>query len=93
MRVKGVLGWLAGASMVLVAGCTTYYKVQDPAGDRAYYTTDIDEKRAGSISFKDEKSGSKVTLQSSEVKEISKEEFEAAVKSPAAAPAQPSPQK
>jgi hypothetical protein len=65
----------------LLAGCGgNYYRVNDPAGDRQYYTTDIDKTKAGSISFKDEKSGSVVTLQSSEVKQISEEEFDAAVK-------------
>jgi hypothetical protein len=65
----------------LLAGCGgNYYRVNDPAGDRQYYTSDIDKSKAGSITFKDEKSGSVVTLQSSEVKEISKDEFKAAVK-------------
>lgn len=73
----GILCGMAG----LLAGCGgNYYKVNDPAGERQYYTTDIDQSKAGSISFKDEKSGSKVTLQSSEVKEISKDEFTSAVK-------------
>jgi hypothetical protein len=66
--------------ITLVAGCSNYYRVNDPAGNKEYYTTDIDQTRAGAITFKDEKSGSKVTLQSSEIKEISKDEFKAAVK-------------
>jgi len=65
----------------LVAGCGgNYYRVNDPAGDRQYYTSDIDQTKTGAITFKDEKSGSVVTLQSSEVKEISEDEFKAAVK-------------
>ena len=65
----------------LLAGCGgNYYRVNDTAGNRQYYTTDIDKSRAGSISFKDEKSGAVVTLQSSEVKQISEDEFDAAVK-------------
>ena len=65
----------------LLAGCGgNYYRVNDPAGDRQYYTSDIDKTKTGAITFKDEKSGSVVTLQSSEVKEISKDEFKAAVK-------------
>jgi hypothetical protein len=67
--------------ITLVAGCGgNYYRVNDPAGTKEYYTTDIDKTKAGSITFKDEKSGGVVTLQSSEVKEISEEEFDAAVK-------------
>ena len=73
----GILCGMAG----LLAGCGgNYYKVNDPAGDRQYYTTDIDKTKTGAITFKDEKSGSKVTLQSSEVKQISEDEFKAAVK-------------
>ena len=64
----------------LLAGCATYYRVNDPAGTKEYYTTDIKETKTGAISFKDEKSGSEVRLQSSEVKKISGDEFEAAVK-------------
>jgi hypothetical protein len=84
----GVLCGMAG----LLAGCGgNYYKVNDPAGDRLYYTTEIEQSKAGAITFKDKKSGSKVTLQSSEVKDISKEEFEAGIKAPAAAPAKATP--
>ena len=74
------LGILCGMAGTL-AGCGGgYYRVNDPAGDRQYYTSDIEKTKAGAISFKDEKSGSVVTLQSSEVKEISEDEFKAAVK-------------
>ena len=73
--------WILCGMITLVAGCGgDYYRVNDPAGDRQYYTTDIDKTKTGAITFKDEKSGSKVTLQSSEVKEISKDEFKSAVK-------------
>lgn len=74
----GILCGMAG----MLAGCGGgYYQVNDPAGDRKYYTSDIDQKtKTGALTFKDEKSGNMVTLQSSEVKEISKDEFKAAVK-------------
>ena len=73
----GILCVMAG----LLAGCGGgYYRVNDPAGTKEYYTSDIDQTKTGAITFKDEKSGSQVTLQSSEVKEISKDEFKAAVK-------------
>jgi hypothetical protein len=84
----GVLCGMVG----LLAGCGgNYYKVNDPAGERLYYTTKIEQSKAGAITFKDKKSGSKVTLQSSEVKDISKEEFEAGVKGLAATPAKATP--
>ena len=67
--------------ITFVAGCGgNYYRVNDPAGTKQYYTTDIDQTKTGAITFKDEKSGGMVTLQSSEVKEISEEEFQTAVK-------------
>jgi outer membrane murein-binding lipoprotein Lpp len=72
----GILCVMAG----LLAGCGNYYRVNDPAGDRQYYTSEIEQTRTGAITFKDEKSGSVVTLQSSEIKEISEDEFKSAVK-------------
>lgn len=68
------------AVLLLAGGCTHYYKVNDPGGSKEYYTTDIDESKGGAIKIKDHKTGSVITLQSSEVKEISKEEFTAAIK-------------
>jgi hypothetical protein len=63
------------AIVLATAGCTTYYRVTDPSSGRTYYTDDI--KRSGSaVMFKDVKSGSEVTLQASEVKEISSEDFQ-----------------
>lgn len=74
--------WILCGMITLVAGCGgNYYKVNDPAGTKEYYTTEIDKTKAGAITFKDEKSGGVVTLQSSEIKEISEEEFKAAVQS------------
>lgn len=81
MKTTHIALGMLGGILAALAGCGgNYYRVNDPAGDRLYYTTDIDRTKAGSITFKDEKSGSEVTLQSSEVKEISEDEFEAAVK-------------
>jgi hypothetical protein len=71
----------AVAAMVLfLGGCSHYYKVNDPAGQKEYYTKDIDTAKGGAVKIKDAKSGASVTLQSSEVKEISEAEFNAAVK-------------
>jgi len=68
------------ALAAVTAGCSHYYKVNDPAGSKEYYTTDVDEAKGGAIKIKDARTGAIVTLQSSEVKEISGEEFEKAVK-------------
>jgi hypothetical protein len=80
MQVNRLLGLGICAVLLLAAGCAHYYKVNDPAGSKVYYTTDIETTKSGAIKIKDEKTGSVVTLQSSEVKEISEEEFNAAVK-------------
>lgn len=81
MKITLIALWMVCGMAGLLAGCGgNYYRVSDTAGNRQYYTTDIDKSRAGSISFKDEKSGAVVTLQSSEVKQISEDEFDAAVK-------------
>ena len=40
----GILCGMAG----LLAGCGgNYYRVNDPAGDRQYYTSDIDQTKTG----------------------------------------------
>jgi hypothetical protein len=78
---------LLGASvlMVLLAGCFgSYYIVRDPASGTQYYTTDVGKAGvSGAVKFKDAKSGSEVTLQSSEVKEISKDDYSKAITPPA----------
>ena len=71
--------WSALVAMSLLAGCSHYYKVNDPAGNKEYYTKDIDSSRSGAVKIKDARTGAVVTLQSSEVKEISEEEYDAAV--------------
>jgi len=75
MRSARLIASTALLAIVLVsAGCGTYYRVTDPASGRMYYTDDI--KRSGSaVMFRDAKSGADVTLQASEVKEISSEDF------------------
>ena len=81
MKMTTIAFWTLCGMAGLLAGCGGgYYRVNDPAGTKEYYTSDIDQTKTGAITFKDEKSGSQVTLQSSEVKEISKDEFKAAVK-------------
>ena len=72
--------WCAVIALSLLAGCSHYYKVNDPAGNKVYYTKDVDSSRSGAIKIKDAQTGAVVTLQSSEVKEISEEEYDAAVK-------------
>ncbi len=88
LRLHGaVVG--ATACTVLLAGCggpSGYFMVRDPGSATSYYTTKIDTDD-NTVKFKDEKTGSAVTLQSSEVKKISKEEYAKGLTPPAPAPA------
>ena len=86
MKTERLLICVIAGMISLMTACSHYYKVNDPAGSKEYYTTDIDQEKGGAIKIKDEKSGATVTLQSSEVKEISEEEFEKAVKGSEAKP-------
>jgi len=63
------------ALVLVTAGCTTYYRVTDPTSGKVFYTDEI-TRGSQNIRFKDAKSGSDVTLTTSEVKEISSEEFQ-----------------
>jgi hypothetical protein len=68
------------AILLFAGGCTTYYRVTDQSTRRAYYTTDIDRTDSGAVRFYDEKSRASVTLQSSEIVEISKEAFNSGIR-------------
>ena len=61
----------------LFVACSSYYKVTDPGSGSTYYTSKIKKKSSGFVEFEDANTGSTVTLQSSEVKEINKEEYRA----------------
>ncbi len=90
MRKHLITALMLGGLTMLIAGCTTYYQVNDPASGKAYYTTKVsDAGRGGAVKIKDEKTGSMVTLQSSEIKEISEEQYKAGLV--AKAPAKPAP--
>jgi hypothetical protein len=66
--------------LIFAAGCTTYYRVTDQSTRRGYYTTDIDRTDSGAVRFYDEKSRANVTLQSSEIIEISREAFDSGIR-------------
>lgn len=57
-------------------GCASYYKVTDPATGKDYYTETV-ERKGGGVTFEDVNTRATVTLQSSEVLEISKDQFKA----------------
>jgi hypothetical protein len=63
-------------SVLVLGGCGSYYKIVDPSTSKVYYTDDI-KRRGSSVEFKDANTGSKVTLQNTEIQKIHKEEFKA----------------
>ncbi len=72
--------------LAFASGCASYYRVTDVQSGKEYYTKDIDTARNGAVKLKDARSGSVVTLQSSEVKEISSKEYEAGLAAPLSKP-------
>jgi hypothetical protein len=66
-----------GAALALM-GCASYYMVKDPASGTEYYTTKVKNSH-NAVVFKDAKTSAEVTLQSSQVLEITKDQYEAAV--------------
>jgi uncharacterized protein YceK len=82
-------GWLIVSLCVglLVVGCASYYKVTDPQTGKEYYTQEIDNVKGGAVKLMDDRSGSTVTIQNSEVKEISKDEYKAGLAAPVRKPA------
>jgi len=72
---------------MLVSGCAShYYKVTDPQSGSVFYTEEIDNVRGGAVKLKDARTRSMVTLQNSEVKEISKYEFFVGINIPLSEP-------
>jgi hypothetical protein len=64
--------------LLILAGCGGYWQVTDPTTKKVYYTEDVKEnKGSGAVKFIVAKTGSEVTLQNSEVKEITRDEFKA----------------
>jgi hypothetical protein len=63
------------AACLLFAGCASYYRVTDVSTGDVYYTSKIHRKAGGAVKFKDGRTGSQVTLQSSQVTKITKEQF------------------
>lgn len=77
MKTYLIRGLLVCGLVVIVGGCSHYYRVTDPGSGKMYYTKNIHEDRGGAVKIKDDKTRSTVTLQSSEVREISADEYEA----------------
>ena len=78
--IRSAQSWACLLMLLATAGCTTYYRVTDQPSGRVYYTTDIDRTESGAVQFHDEKTGARVTLQSSEIVEIPKDTYRAGVR-------------
>ena len=61
-------------AVLTMAGCS-HYKVTDPGSGKSYYTEYVCRNMGGGVTLTDARTGDKVTLQNSEVKEITKEEY------------------
>ena len=77
--LRAVPGLLILASMGGAAGCGAHYAVRDPATGTTYYTTNVNRKPGGGVTLRDARTGSKVTLQNSEIKKVSKDEYNRAL--------------
>jgi hypothetical protein len=89
--------WLVMAVVMvnglLAAGCTSYFKVTDPTSGSVYYTEKVKQSSSGAVTFKDARTRADVTIQISEIKEISEKEYDIGRTSQVqkAAPAAPAP--
>jgi hypothetical protein len=77
MRISRVTLVAALAIASVTAGCTTYYRVTDPASGRKYYTDEV-KRSNGSARFKDHVTGAEVNLPASEVLEVKEDEYKKA---------------
>jgi len=77
-KLRNVLMSLIVWAVIFVCGCQNY-EVTDKESGQMYYTTSIHHKHDGSVTFKDEKSNRKVTLQSPDVRKIGKPFYDAHV--------------
>jgi hypothetical protein len=64
----------------LSLGCTTYYKVHDPNTGSTYYSTEIDTEDGGAVSLKDDRTNAQVTIQNSEIMELTADQYDAAIR-------------
>ena len=53
--------------------------VTDPSTNNIYYTQEVDNLSSGAVKFTNAQTGNTVSIQNSEVKKITEEEFKASV--------------
>jgi hypothetical protein len=84
-------GWLVISLCVglLVVGCassSSSYRVTDLQSGREYYTQKVDHLASGAVVVNDTRTDSIITLQNSQVKKISSDEYKAGLAAPVSKP-------
>jgi 3-oxoacyl-[acyl-carrier protein] reductase len=82
---SGCLAVILGGA--LGCGGANYYLVKDPSTGKTYYSDKVDKDKGGAVTLTDSRTKSTVTIQNSEVTEISKQTYEQGVAAPAPAAA------
>lgn len=67
---------IIGLLLMFVAGCTTYHRVTDLNTGMVYYSEELHQKSGGAVEFKDGRTGHTIVLPSTEVREITKEQYQ-----------------
>jgi hypothetical protein len=66
---------LLSASFAGRGGCMTRYQIEDPVTGDVYDADDIEILAGGAVRFTDAQSATEVTVQNSDIKEISEDEY------------------
>ena len=78
--MKRLMGLVLGLFLLIgCAGEAKYWMVTDPSTNNIYYTQEVDNLSSGAVKFTDAQTGNAVSIQNSEVKKVTEEEFKAAV--------------
>jgi hypothetical protein len=78
-KMKRLMGLALCVLLLFGCGGKTFYMVNDPYTKNVYYTEKLDKLTSGAAAFTDAQTGKEVSIQNSEVKKITEEEFKAAV--------------
>ncbi len=89
-------GWFVVSLCIglFFTGCSlssSFYKVTDLQSGKEYYTQGIDHLASGAVVVKDTRTDSIITLQNSQVKKITSDEYKAALAASGNQPAQATP--
>ena len=78
--MKRLIGLVLGLSLLIgCGGGAKYWMVTDPSTNNIYYTQEVDNLSSGAVKFTNAQTGNTVSIQNSEVKKITEEEFKASV--------------